>query len=245
MVQPIILAAVRAARRVLSDYPQFFKHPFMFNCEELLVHIIYKEDIILDSHSFLDDFCGMYLEDEFEKTLVYNSNIISTRRNFTIAHELGHYFLHRDLDIKFVDRSQDLVDSSVKEFEMQANAFAGNLIVPDEIIFGLLKNKHTFQHIKKQIAVSSECLTWRLIQYLQQYYNFNLAGASEIVQDYKDFSFAKKFKVNHKLSLIFGLNGRNNTEILHNLRNNKRPVYLVKDNEGKIIGSSNVNYNYW
>jgi len=66
--------------------------------------------------------------------IIYNNRISSPGRiNFTLAHELGHYLLHR---LQFPDGkacNQDEVarwDSPEARIEQQANEFAANLLMP-------------------------------------------------------------------------------------------------------------------
>lgn len=66
--------------------------------------------------------------------IIYNSAIASHGRiNFTIAHEFGHYLLHR---LKYPDGlecgQQDMVrwDGEYRQIEGQANAFAASLLMP-------------------------------------------------------------------------------------------------------------------
>lgn len=56
------------------------------------------------------------------------------RQLFTVAHELGHFFVHGDkcsefVDGQFVARDDD---ENTAEAELEANEFAGNLIMPEE-----------------------------------------------------------------------------------------------------------------
>lgn len=66
--------------------------------------------------------------------IIYNSAIASPGRiNFTIAHEFGHYLLHR---LRFPDGlecgQQDIMrwDSEYRQIEAQANEFAASLLMP-------------------------------------------------------------------------------------------------------------------
>lgn len=66
--------------------------------------------------------------------IIYNSAIASPGRiNFTIAHEFGHYLLHR---LRFPDGlecgQQDMMrwDSEYRQIETQANDFAASLLMP-------------------------------------------------------------------------------------------------------------------
>lgn len=66
--------------------------------------------------------------------IVYNSGIASPGRiNFTLAHEFGHYLLHRgDHPNGIRCAAQDVVrwDSAYGQIEHQANRFAANLLMP-------------------------------------------------------------------------------------------------------------------
>ncbi|HWY13612.1 MAG TPA: ImmA/IrrE family metallo-endopeptidase [Rhizomicrobium sp.] len=66
--------------------------------------------------------------------ILYNRAIASPGRiNFTLAHEFGHYLLHRRANPKGIECSEaDVVrwDSSYGQMENQANRFAANLLMP-------------------------------------------------------------------------------------------------------------------
>lgn len=90
-----------------------------------------------------------YLEDKVSGLLVIDSNKVTigvnkahtrTRRRFTIAHELGHYILHRHFDTNvFVDssytfRRDQLSSEGTYLEEIAANAFAAELLMPEEML---------------------------------------------------------------------------------------------------------------
>ena len=65
------------------------------------------------------------------------------RRRFTIAHEVGHFKLHgKTGEASFFDRPQDISDvdgvlantSAVRKREAEANAFAKELLLPEELV---------------------------------------------------------------------------------------------------------------
>ncbi len=66
--------------------------------------------------------------------IFYNNKISSQGRiNFTLAHELGHFLLHRLTHPKGIEcGEQDMVrwDSDYARLEQQANTFAANLLMP-------------------------------------------------------------------------------------------------------------------
>jgi IrrE N-terminal-like domain len=55
---------------------------------------------------------------------------VQGRERFTVAHELGHYLLHRQLKEEFKCLSDDLVDQALKQREYEANEFASYLLMP-------------------------------------------------------------------------------------------------------------------
>lgn len=58
-----------------------------------------------------------------------NSMHHSNRQRFTIAHELGHYFLHRDHG-EFIDRALFRKELQSDRREFEANSFASRLLMP-------------------------------------------------------------------------------------------------------------------
>jgi hypothetical protein len=52
------------------------------------------------------------------------------RQRFTVAHELGHYLLHRSHQAEFRCASEDVLDRVLKEREREANEFASYLLMP-------------------------------------------------------------------------------------------------------------------
>ena len=66
--------------------------------------------------------------------IIYNNAISSSGRiNFTIAHEFGHYLLHRlkyPGGIQCTEEDMAIWDSNYNQIESQANSFAANLLMP-------------------------------------------------------------------------------------------------------------------
>lgn len=87
---------------------------------------------------------GEDLGDKFEaclylsgdvKAIIYNTKVSSTSRiNFTIGHELGHYFLHRKLGDKRCSLSDleniGALPPHTPDIEREANLFSASLLMP-------------------------------------------------------------------------------------------------------------------
>lgn len=83
------------------------------------------------------DVSGMLLRDSGPSVIAVNSSHSPRRQRFTIAHELGHFQLHRgvfvDPDTRINLRSSR-ASSGVDREEIQANAFAAALLMPDRMV---------------------------------------------------------------------------------------------------------------
>ncbi|MFI8714237.1 ImmA/IrrE family metallo-endopeptidase [Brevibacillus brevis] len=121
------------------------------------------------------------------------------RRNFTIAHELGHYLLHRNKQSQFVDRADNMLDNTINEFEMQANSFAAQLLLPESVINLMIGYRYSFYRIAKSTYTSYDCLKWRLVSYLMRNFSLNRKDSIAIVDAYRLDSERKT----HAKSVLF------------------------------------------
>lgn len=89
----------------------------------------------------------IFLDKEKVFRIIVNKNKPQTRQNFTIAHEIGHYFLHKDKiktnDNLLVDGENSLDGSGalfrldvaeMTQIETEANNFAAALIMPTKLV---------------------------------------------------------------------------------------------------------------
>lgn len=109
--------------------------------------------------------------------IFYNKDISSLGRiNYTLAHEFGHYLLHR---LKYPDGlrcgEQDFYrwESEYKEIEKEANIFAANLLMPlddyrRQIGDGLKINLDMIGLVAERYGVSLLAALLRWIQYTAQ-----------------------------------------------------------------------------
>lgn len=82
---------------------------------------------------------------DFENARLYvNERDPMNRQTFTMAHELGHWVLHREFFLRHPDRYpvlprfQRVTESDV--FEKEANVFAANLLVPSRLLNPVRRN---------------------------------------------------------------------------------------------------------
>ncbi|MDY6311323.1 MAG: ImmA/IrrE family metallo-endopeptidase [Cyanobacteriota bacterium] len=110
--------------------------------------------------------CGFL--DINEKKIWVNYNDNSKRQNFTIAHELGHWLLHRE-DIEKDPKSYKVLfryplGQTTDIRETEANKFAANLLVPTEMLKVCKKAKFSEEKMSVLFHVSPTVISYRLQQ---------------------------------------------------------------------------------
>lgn len=79
-----------------------------------------------------DSVLGLYKRDA--KLIFVASSSSKSRKRFTIAHELGHFFLHRDMKQEIFNRKKlaSISNGPLSSTEQEANWFAAGLLMPRE-----------------------------------------------------------------------------------------------------------------
>lgn len=132
-----------------------------------------------------DDLSGFFYRDPIsgESVIGVNAAHAKTRQRFTIAHELGHLKLHSFEDLHFDRKGRGGIfrrsaESSTGENreEIEANTFAAELLMPEDLIYDKLEALSEFSDIferdfdgairemARQFTVSPQALTIRMTQ---------------------------------------------------------------------------------
>jgi Zn-dependent peptidase ImmA (M78 family) len=107
-----------------------------------------------------------------EKCIYINYNDGIARQNFTKAHELGHYILHKYLFLKEPNkqvllREENIDDTNSKE-EKEANCFAAEILIPEHILFNQIsrlkiqEKNVSVENLATSFCVSIPCMTNRI-----------------------------------------------------------------------------------
>lgn len=113
-----------SAKQTLFDY-KIYSSP-----AECIPKVIQGEFIELINVNVEDDSCGMYCIEGDKRKIYINQNMNLGRRNFTIAHELGHHFLSHSLN-EYCHIYRTLNDTHQKDpQEVEANYFAACFLMP-------------------------------------------------------------------------------------------------------------------
>jgi hypothetical protein len=98
---------------------------------------------MIDTDAWLKmDLSGIVVDYDF-----YMNDKFANRLRFSLAHELGHYFLHKDIYSNLPFNSLEdwkyfminVSEAEYKDFEWQANEFAGRFLVPYDFLAAQVK----------------------------------------------------------------------------------------------------------
>lgn len=136
-----------------------------------------------DLHIFLTDklnekISGAIIFDEGAFTILINKTKPQTRQNFTIAHELGHYFLHQEelknehkgilIDEEYsLDGTTNILlreDQPITRtrIEIEANNFAASLLMPEKVVRRVWESIKDIRECASIFNVSISAMSIRL-----------------------------------------------------------------------------------
>ena len=172
-----VLRAKQKARELLSRYPTKGTWVNVFSLANQLPEVAAVQSMALD-----DDISGALLPVSEGKWLILvNKDHPLTRQRFSVAHELGHLFLHQ-YRVPHADRTLKLRDAQSSQGsafeEIEANQFAAELLMPRDLVLRALDGQvieyepdtssdaSSFKNLVKDLArrfrVSEQAMTIRL-----------------------------------------------------------------------------------
>jgi hypothetical protein len=94
----------------------------------------------------------------FGAIIVRDSIRESGRKNFTVAHEIGHFVLpgHEDADLVCTSTEVGNWSGSTKGVEREANEFAAELLMPELVVRGIVGRSEPSLQLIQQIASSCQ-----------------------------------------------------------------------------------------
>jgi len=102
----------------------------------------FVSDIVFtDFGKYTDDISGLL---DFRERIIYvNSKDKFEKQSFTIAHELGHWLLHRKHheSYNYLPRMQNIYADNLGPLELEANCFALNLLIPSTWLSPLVESR--------------------------------------------------------------------------------------------------------
>lgn len=114
-------------------------------------------------------------DDPAEWGILFKEHATPERSRFTIAHELGHFILHRALKDRFECDNGGVTSGQFdgRNIEREANEFASNLLMPLDLLRRFLGDQrkvtlHLLSDIARTFEVSFEALCLRFIEATDQ-----------------------------------------------------------------------------
>lgn len=117
---------------------------------------------------------ALYRAEGGRAVLGVNNWHAEVRQRFTIAHELGHLRLHPDeLFIDGVLRRDDESSLAIRSHEIEANAFAAELLMPRKLVLAEINKtlatnaspdpKRLVEHLASLFDVSEQAMQYKLV----------------------------------------------------------------------------------
>lgn len=113
-------------------------------------------------------------DNEKEWGIFYNANVGPERQRFTIAHELGHFILHRKSQPTFNCSKESIYSGSdgLMKLEREADDFASNLLMPGNLLRQKIEGQEIdfrlLGKLAKEFGVSLEAMCIRFVKYTEQ-----------------------------------------------------------------------------
>lgn len=109
---------------------------------------------------------GLFCNGSGEYVFLYNETMPQTRLRFTGGHELGHYMIGHDMRAATLYREtkDKRLEPQYKMFEAEANMFASQILMPEQIIIELSKRgcKITTGFLERVFNVSGQAAEIRM-----------------------------------------------------------------------------------
>lgn len=137
--------------------------------------IAHRLGVSVDYTQLGEDVSGLLVVEEDRGVIGVNKEHAPVRQRFTLAHEIGHYLLHRQSSELFIDKKYNAIFRDTKSskgedrMEIQANQFAAALIMPkilleerinkDELDLG---DDSVIEELANEFGVSIQALVYRL-----------------------------------------------------------------------------------
>lgn len=155
---------------LLADYGQiieFAKGEGLYTAHGLDIEKLIKmkfPDIRIEYQDFNDDAkSGSLYYDNGKWIIAVNKKHVYKRQKFTIAHELGHFLMHKDINTNFTD-AVFFRNSRIDNMEHAANEFAANLLMPEGELRKCIdeENIKSIATLSELFGVSASAIAYRI-----------------------------------------------------------------------------------
>ena len=148
------------ANKLIKKYDT--RDPFQL-CHAIGVEVFYAD---------LGSLKGMYKYLKKNRFAVINENLDPFTKTLVCAHELGHDILHQNLARKVCLQEFILYDMKSRP-EYEANLFASEILLPDDIILSLARDGYDIEQISKELCTDINLIALKVSAMNTRGYRFN------------------------------------------------------------------------
>jgi len=165
----ILMAALNSVRQQQIDatinalksrtglsYP---KNNLLEIANEIGVSVSFVELPMIQDNIEID---GIIKWDHGNAKILINDSYNPTRKTFTLAHELGHFLLHPEVDKLRIDKFNYRDDTQESRQETEANYFAASLLMPKDEFVKVVSVVEDISAVAKYFGVSEIAVKNRL-----------------------------------------------------------------------------------
>ena len=138
------------------------RDPFQL-CQAIGVEVFYAD---------LGSLKGMYKYLKKNRFAVINENLDPFTKTLVCAHELGHDILHQNLARTVCLQEFILYDMRSRP-EYEANLFASEILLPDDIILSLARDGYDIEQISKELCTDINLIALKVSSMNTRGYRFN------------------------------------------------------------------------
>lgn len=138
------------------------RDPFQL-CQAIGVEVFYAD---------LGSLKGMYKYLKKNRFAVINENLDPFTKTLVCAHELGHDILHQNLTRKVCLQEFILYDMKSRP-EYEANLFASEILLPDDIILNLARDGYDIEQISKELCTDINLIALKVSSMNTRGYRFD------------------------------------------------------------------------
>lgn len=132
---------------------------------------------VQETNQFNDKISGLIYKENEKYYILVNAKHAPTRKAFTIAHELGHYILHREE----LDTETEIVSGN-KSLEVNSHVLARSVIIPEKRAEYFLRENEANQFAAEILMPPKEfiskCEESNSIEEVAEYFGVSVAAAS-------------------------------------------------------------------
>lgn len=165
--------AIKQGKKLATKYfpePSTITKENLFSLAPDLDNIASDLNVTIIDYNFSDEVSGVFVREHNNYYIGVNKNHHPHRKRFTIAHEIGHHVLHSTDTLHYDTTNLDApnivlyrANEQNSYNEVEANAFAAELLMPDSIIDKCVQLEIlSIDKLAEIFQVSTEAMRYRL-----------------------------------------------------------------------------------